>query len=80
MQRRKLNFSGLSEREKDKMRLFEKYDVERREREFQEVLGVQTKYIMRPIKRNALPRFRIEEFKEEAYCKIEQLRAGLFSP
>lgn len=55
--RRKLNLTGLSDREKDKIHLFSKYDIERRTREFQEVLGSRTKFITRPIQRNTLSRY-----------------------
>lgn len=73
--RRKLNLTGLSDREKDKIHLFEKYDVDRRTREFQEVLGSKDKYITRPIKRNTISRYQIDDYKEETFCRIEKIRS-----
>ena len=73
--RRKLNFTGLSDREKDKIRLFETYDKEAAVRAIQEVLGDKSKYITRPIRRAGMPKFTIDELKEDAYCKIEDIRA-----
>ena len=55
--RKSANFSGLDDRQKDKQRLFLKYDTERREREFQEVLGSDCKFILRPIQRVGISRF-----------------------
>lgn len=53
-QRRQLDFSGLSDREKDKLNLFKTYDKERAERAIEEVLGPDTKFINRPICRNGI--------------------------
>lgn len=47
--RKSLNLTGMTEREKDKAKLFYQYDIDRREREFLEVLGKDEKYITRPI-------------------------------
>lgn len=47
--RKSLNLTGMTEREKDKAKLFYQYDVDRREREFLEVLGKDEKFITRPI-------------------------------
>ena len=73
-QRKTLNLSGMSDREKLKSKLFERYDIERREREFQEVLGENSKYITRPIRRTGLSRYQIDDFKEEVYTRIEKMR------
>ena len=72
--RRKLNFTGLSDREKDKIRLFEQYDKESAVRAIEEVLGEKSKFITRPIRRTGISKFQIEDLKEEAYCRIEKLR------
>ena len=73
-QRRKLNFTGLSDREKDKIRMFENYDKEAATRAFDEVTGDDTKFLDRPIRRNGIPKYTIDEMKEEAYCRIEDIR------
>ena len=54
---RRLNFTGLSDREKDKIRLFETYDKERAVRAIDEELGADTKYIDRPIRRTGISRY-----------------------
>ena len=55
--KKSLNFSGLSDREKDKIALFYKYDAERRERQFVEALGEGGKYLNRPIRNVGISRF-----------------------
>ena len=56
-----------NERELDKARMFQHYDIERREREFLEVLGDNKKYLTRPIRRTGLSKYQIEDLKEEVY-------------
>ena len=73
-ERRKLNFTGLSDREKDKIRLFERYDKEAAVRAIEEVLGESSKSITRPIRGTGIPKFLIDDLKEEAYCRIETIR------
>ena len=68
---RRLNLTGLTEREKEKQKMFMTYDVERKERELKESLGSVGKYISRPIMRLGVSRYQIDEFKEEAYKRIE---------
>ena len=46
----------MSDREKAKQRMFLKYDMERNERDFQEVLAYKEKYITRPVQRIGIPR------------------------
>lgn len=58
------------------MKLFEKYDLERRDRQFIEALGENTKYLTRPVNGGTLSKYQIEEFKEDAYSKIESIREG----
>jgi len=56
-QKRRLNLSGLTDREKAKMKLFEKYDLERRDRQFKEALGENTKYLTRPVNNAILSKY-----------------------
>ena len=56
-QKRRLNLTGLTEREKSKIKLFEKYDLERRDRQFKEALGEKTKYLNRPTYNAILSKF-----------------------
>jgi len=58
------------------MRLFKKYDIERRDRQFIEAMGENTKYLDRPINGGTLSKYQIDEFKEDAYSKIENIREG----
>lgn len=73
-ERKSLNLTGMTEREKDKARLFYQYDFDKREREFQEVLGADEFFINRPIKRSMVSKGRVDDFKEEVYSKIVQIR------
>lgn len=57
IQRKSVNFTGLSDREKDKIRLFEKYDKEAAHRAIKAALGEKTRYLNRPIRRNGVPKY-----------------------
>ena len=55
--RKSMNFTGISDREKDKAKLFETYDKERAERAILEILGEDSKLIDRPIRRTGVSKY-----------------------
>ena len=75
-----MDASRLSERERDKSRLFLRYDKERLTRKFEEALQEDQELISRPIKRLQVPDSEIDKLKEEVYRRIEDIRHKTSAP